>query len=315
MSIRVSTPRPKQQTVSALTLARGREAHLRNVILGLTRQTRQPDELVIGVMQDRLYDDLPDTDFPIRQIRIDGKELPLSRARNAVAEAAAGDCLVFLDVDCIPGPELVADYAGYAIPGHGLIMGEVNYLPAGAATEGWTYADFDAVAERHSDRQGPPAEGLKRCEDYRCFWSLNFAIHRADWDRTDGFDEAFTGYGGEDTDFGRQLDHLGVPIYWAKGAKVYHQHHPHCMPPIHHVPSILRNTEVFAAKWGHRTMEHWLTAFRIMGLIEEVDGTLRQIREPDAADFALCEQQSHMPYANTARVLRHLKATAQVAAE
>ncbi len=302
-------------TVSALTLARGREAHLRNVIIGLTRQNQLPDELVIGVMQEELYADLPDTPFPIHQVLVSGKELPLSKARNAVAAAATGDCLSFLDVDCIPAPDLVQDYANYASAGAGLIMGEVNYLPSGAADEGWQYDDFDAVAERHSDRQGPPDNGLKRCEDYRCFWSLNFAIHRSDWDRTNGFDEAFTGYGGEDTDFGRQLASNGVSIQWAKGAKVYHQYHPHCMPPIHHIPSILRNTEVFAAKWGHRTMEHWLTAFRLMGLVDNVDGKLKQVREPSAADFALCEQQSHMPYANTSRVLRMLRENAAVAAE
>jgi hypothetical protein len=85
---------PETTTVSALTLARGRAAHLRNVILGLTRQTRQPDELVIGVMQDTLYDDLPQTDFPIRQVQVTGRELPLSRARNTVAAEAMGDCLV-----------------------------------------------------------------------------------------------------------------------------------------------------------------------------------------------------------------------------
>ena len=306
---------PEDTTVSALTIARGRAAHLRNVILGLTRQTRQPDELVIGVMQDTLYNDLPQTDFPIRQIQVTGEELPLARARNTVAEKALGDCLVFLDVDCIPAPELIAEYMGYARPGNGLIMGEVNYLPAGTATEGWDYAGLEAVAVRHSDRQGPPAEGLKRCNDYRCFWSLNFAIHREDWNHSGGFDERFTGYGGEDTDFGRELDERGVAIHWAKGAKVFHQHHPHCMPPIHHIPSILRNTEIFAEKWGHRTMNHWLTAFRLMGLVGDDGDALVQLREPDVDDFALCEQQSDQPYANTARILRYLRGEEQIAAE
>ncbi|MCL3883915.1 galactosyltransferase-related protein [Marivita sp. GX14005] len=311
----VSFNSPAEGQASALTIARGREDHLRNVVLGLTRQSVPPAELVIGVMQDALYEDLPETGFPIRQIRIPGEELPLARARNAVAEAARGDVLVFLDVDCIPDPGLIADYTRYAQPGRGLIMGEVAYLPAGAATGDWRYADFRAVAERHSDRQGPPPEGLRRCEDYRCFWSLNFTMHRSDWDRTGGFDERFVGYGGEDTDFGRQLHQIGMEIHWAKGACVYHQHHPHCMPPIHHIPSILRNTAIFASKWGHRTMEHWLYAFRTMGLIEEVDGELQVAREPGEADFALCRQQSHMPYANTARVLRRLEAQGRIAAE
>ena len=117
-------------TVSALTLARGRAAHLKNVILGLTRQSQQPSELVIGVMQDTLYDNLPETDFPIRQISIPGNELPLARARNLVADAAQGEVLIFLDVDCIPAPDLIAEYAAATTSGTGLTMGEVMYLPA-----------------------------------------------------------------------------------------------------------------------------------------------------------------------------------------
>ncbi|MGR3486264.1 MAG: glycosyltransferase family 2 protein [Paracoccaceae bacterium] len=298
------TDRP---TISVLTIARGRAAHLRNVVLGLTRQAVQPDELVIGVMQDDLYD-LPQTAFPIRQIKIEGGvALPLAQARNDVAEAATGELLVFLDVDCIPAPSLIADYARHTRAGEGLTMGEVMYLPAGEAEEGWSYERFEAVAVKHSDRQGPPEEGRRRCNDYRCFWSLNFAIARPDWIASGGFDTSFTGYGGEDTDFGKTLDTLGVPIWWIRGARVYHQHHPHCMPPIHHVPSVVRNAEAFAAKWGYRTMEHWLHAFRMMGLIEFTRTGIRVLREPSAEDYALCAQQSDQPYAATGRVVRALE--------
>lgn len=304
-------PRP----TSALTLARGRDAHLRNVILGLNAQTHLPDELVIGYMQDGPYEDLPETAFPIHQIKIGGDELPLSKARNAVAKAARAEVLVFVDVDCIPAPDALATYGRLARPGQGLLMGEVMYLPAGTAGDNWTYAAFEAVAERHSDRPGPPKEPIARCKDYRCFWSLNFAMNRQDWDRSGGFDERFVGYGGEDTDFGKTLDMAGIPISWVRGARVYHQYHPHCMPPIHHIPSILRNSELFAQKWGYRTMEHWLSGFRLMGLIDDGPEGLVQVREPDDADFALCRQNEDQPYANTARVLRQLRAQSQVAAE
>ena len=50
-----------------------------------------------------------------------------------------------------------------------------------------------------------------------------------------------------------------------------------------------------------------------MGLVEETPEGWRQIREPGAADLALTKQQAHMPYANSARVIRMLKA--RVAAE
>ncbi len=301
-------------SVSVLTIARGRGAHLRNVILGLTRQSHPPLELVIAAMQDTPYDDLPETDFPVHQILVTGTELPLARARNTAAAVARGEVLVFLDVDCIAHPDLVADYVRTTHRGDGLTMGEILYLPASAATPGWTYESFDAVAVRHSDRQGPPAEGRKRCEDYRCFWSLTFAMHRDDWAASGGFDERFVGYGGEDTDFGRTLHEKGIPIWWVRGARAYHQHHTHCMPPIHHIPAILRNTELFASKWGHRTMEHWLHGFRLMGLIENCRTGLRILREPGQEDFALCEQRSDMPYAATGPVIRVLEERAARAA-
>ncbi len=306
---------PPNKTVSVLTLARGREAHLRNLVLGLTQQSVQPDELIIGVMQDDVYEDLPSSSFPVRQLKIAGDDLPLARARNTVANAAKGETLIFLDVDCIPNPDLVENYARYATPDAGLIMGDVIYLPADAAKDGWTYVQFDTVGEPHADRPGPPDEGMKPCEDYRCFWSLNFALHRRTWDTSGGFDERFTGYGGEDTDFGRTLAEREIPIQWAHGCRAYHQYHPHCMPPIHHIPAILRNAEVFAQKWGHRTMEHWLTSFRMMGLIEDRDGALVQVREPEEADYVLCRQQEHMPYASSVRVQEQLEKLSAVAAQ
>ena len=301
----------QQQTVSVLTLAKGRAEHLANVVLGLTRQTRAPDELVVGVMQDDLYD-LPPADFPIRQIRVGGDHaLPLAAARNRVAREARGEMLAFVDVDCIPAPSLVADYAAHGGRGRGCLMGEVMYLPGGANAPGWRYEAFDRVAEKHSDRRGPPARGTEACEDYRCFWSLNFAIHRDDFARTGGFDEGYKGYGGEDTDFGKVMSVEGVPLSWVAGAKVYHQYHPHAMPPIHHMDSVIANAERFREKWGYRTMEHWLYAFELMGLIRKTghfpNEEVEVLRRPNAADEALCRQQSHMPYANTTRVIRFLQ--------
>jgi len=102
-----------------------------------------------------------------------------------------------------------------------------------------------------------------------------------------------------------------VQIAWIKGGLAYHQYHPHHMPPVHHLDSVVRNAELFETKWGYRTMGHWLQAFRLMGLIDPTPGRpIRILRRPDAADLALTGQQSHQPYANTARVLRQLEEAA-----
>src|ERR1700754_3574280 len=44
--------------------------------------------------------------FDARALPIEGEELPLARARNELAAAAAGEMLVFLDVDCVPSRAL-----------------------------------------------------------------------------------------------------------------------------------------------------------------------------------------------------------------
>ncbi|WP_375274642.1 glycosyltransferase family 2 protein [Methylorubrum thiocyanatum] len=300
-------------TVSVVTLAKGRPAHLRNVLLGLERQTQKPAEFVAAVMQDALYD-LPEVGFPVRQIRVEGTELPLAAARNRGVAASSGDRIAFLDVDCIPTPGFVAEYAQGLSALDGLLMGEVLHLPEHATFGDWDYDDLARVAEKHSDRRGPPASGIEICSDYRCFWSLNFAISRATFEAVGGFDERYTGYGGEDTDFGKILDRRGIPIAWMKGALAYHQYHPHHMPPIHHLDSVVRNAELFEAKWGYRTMGHWLHAFRVMGLIDDTpDRPIRILRRPDAADLALTGQQGHQPYTNSASVIRHLEARAREA--
>ena len=301
-------------TVSVVTLAKGRAAHLRNVLRGLERQTQAPAEFIVAVMQDEPYD-LPETSFPVRQIRVPGRELPLAAARNRGVDAASGEGIVFLDVDCIPAPDLVADYARGLAELDGLLMGEVLHLPEHATAGAWRYADLAASAERHSDRRGPPASGIELCNDYRCFWSLNFAIRRDTFRALGGFDERYTGYGGEDTDFGKILDQSGTPIAWIKGALAYHQYHPHHMPPIHHLDSVVRNAELFEAKWGYRTMGHWLYAFRVMGLIDDTpDQPIRILRRPDADDLALTGQQSHQPYTNSTSVIRYLESRVGAAA-
>ncbi|WP_378942884.1 glycosyltransferase family 2 protein [Paracoccus sp. R86501] len=302
-------------TVSALTIAGGRDQHLKNVIRGFAGQDHKIDELIIGVMQDDEYTDLPQTDFPIRQILMTGPDLCMAAARNAVADAARGAVLLFVDVDCIPAPDFVSTYVNRMEGRTGLFMGEVQYLPAGATEGGLDFDQFAQISVKHSDRQGPPAKGIAPCADYRCFWSLNFAMHRGCWQNGPRFDEGFTGYGGEDTDFGRALSEVGTPIWWIAGGRVFHQYHPHCMPPVHHMESVMRNADLFARKWGHRTMEHWLYAFQLMGLIRNDPEGLVVLRQPDQADYDLCAQHSHMPYANTRRVIDHLQACGDWTAE
>ena len=98
-------------TISVATLGHGRPSHLANLVRGLTRQTTLPKELVVAVMNGDRYEDIPAAPFPVRMVEAGGSGLRLAAARNAAAATASGDVLVFLDLDCIPGATLCADYA------------------------------------------------------------------------------------------------------------------------------------------------------------------------------------------------------------
>ena len=111
----------RMTTTALLTIVSGRHDHLRGQLLGLAASTVAPAWHVVAAMGDEEVRAVVDgTPAPAGTRRLvvdvpleDDGELPLARARNAAAAAAlerGADLLVFLDVDCVPSPGLVAGY-------------------------------------------------------------------------------------------------------------------------------------------------------------------------------------------------------------
>ena len=90
------------------------------------------------------------------------------------------------------------------------------------------------------------------------------------WRRLGGFCEDYTGYGGEDTDFGQIARVVGVGLAWVGGAHAYHQHHPVQDPPVDHLDDILVNATLFHRRWGWWPMRGLLDAFAAQGLTGHV---------------------------------------------
>ena len=194
--------------IDVLTLVKNRAAHLDNLVEGLRRSSVPPSRLVIVDMSDRPVA-TPSCGFPVTLIRHPTAALPLAEARNLAAAAAQADHLLFLDVDCIPSSGLVAAIADALSRHDALICAEVLYLPAGdASPSGWTEEMLLSRGRPHPVRVFPE-QGLRREKNAGLFWSLAFGISRRTFHRLGGFDERFTGYGGEDTDFGKVLDPPG----------------------------------------------------------------------------------------------------------
>ena len=145
--------------------------------------------------------------------------LPLAAARNAGAARAlhgGAELLVFLDVDCIPGDTLTARYraAARAQPGS-LLCGPVGHLPP-PPPSGYPATGLAAAARVVGARPVPPPDELRTGGDHALFWTLSFAITAATWAQVGGFDEAYVGYGGEDTDFGQRARRAGVGLCWVE---------------------------------------------------------------------------------------------------
>jgi N-acetylglucosaminyl-diphospho-decaprenol L-rhamnosyltransferase len=264
-------------SVSVLTIVRGRSSHLANLIAGLNRQTRLPDELVIAWMQDA-PSPLPETRFPVRSVLVPGDPMPLAAARNAAAEAARGEQLILLDVDCIPAAGLVERYATTA-DAAGVRLGDVLYLPPGGV-EQVDDVVLDRMGVRHPAKPELAVDEIRATPSHGELWGLSFALSAADWHRAGGMDERYIGYGGEETDFAARLERAGVTMAWVGGARAYHQHHPIHIPPLQHFDAILRNARLFRATWGRWCMDYWLGQFAERGLIAIDDRTLTVLRAP-----------------------------------
>ena len=283
--------------VTVCTLVRGRRAQLVNMMTSLARQTVRPSELIIAYMQNEPHRDLPAMPFPVKTLLVPGHRLPLAAARNRAALVANGRTLIFLDVDCIPGPNLIAAYANAVRDTGGCVMGETRYLgpetlgargdkpvPPGAFNRLW------AAATRHPARMdGTQVDGLTPLSDYGELWGLSFALPKLQFLACGGFDETFVGYGAEETDFARSLQEADVPLHFEPRARAVHQWHPVHVPPVQHFEDIVANAIRFRRKRGEWCMDYWLDQFERDGYIRRGE-KIEVLRRPTADELRLSRQ-------------------------
>lgn len=272
---------------AVITTVHGRHHHLRRQLAGLATGIRRPDLHVVVALADPAVAEVVGSTARVVHCDGDPAALPLAQARNAGAAAALADgaqLLVFLDVDCIPGPDLLARYVATAqLADHheALLCGPVTYLPP-AGPGGYDLAAL--TVNPHPARPAPPDGEVTVSDEYQLFWSLSFAVTAATWHRIGGFCLRYRGYGGEDTDFAQCAAAAGVGMRWVGGAHAFHQHHPVSNPPVQHLEDILRNAHVFHQRWGWWPMVGWLDAFEARGLIRrDPDGTPVSLSAPASA--------------------------------
>jgi glycosyltransferase involved in cell wall biosynthesis len=143
--------------------------------------------------------------------------------RNRAIAISSGGYCVFLDGDCIPRADFVAQHRrlaepGWFVAGNRILMSAgftAEVLGQGFAAEPWNLLALlkrrDAI-NRVLPALTLPLGRLRKFSPAR--WegarTCNMAVARADLDRVDGFDAGFSGWGLEDSDLAIRLLHAGV---------------------------------------------------------------------------------------------------------
>ena len=149
----------------------------------------------------------------------------LNRNRNCGVAASSGAYLIFLDGDCVPEVDFIARHKqlaqpGYFVNGSRVLLSETltqRVIAVGEKLSGrsWRYW-FKQRCLGHANK----LTGLLRLPDWpgrvkkSFLWKgirgCNLAVFRSDFERVNGFDESFVGWGHDDADFVLRLHHSGV---------------------------------------------------------------------------------------------------------
>lgn len=213
-------------------------AYLRRVLAAYLEQTLFPMELVVaddgstGETAAVIEEFRRTAPFPVRHVWHEDLGFRAAKIRNEAIKVSQGEYLLFSDGDCLPHPAFVADHAALAKPGY-FVQGKRMLVRQQAAE---TFAVTSGVnllgqclagnlsGAHHLLRipgfalVGHGLRGIKTC---------NFALYRTAALAVNGFNEAFVGWGREDSEFAARLLVYGLKRHDPPfSALVFHLWHP-----------------------------------------------------------------------------------------
>ena len=210
---------------------------LRKVLQSAARQTRLPDELIIADDGSRadtselIYALRPTLPFPLHHVWQEDKGFRKALVMNKAFAIATGDYIVCIDGDIVMERHFLSDHERLARP-HTVLLGSRCKLRSKA-----TEAYLSEVEYRPLSCFSPGIR--RRYNALRLTWltphahrrarsiGCNISFWRDDIVRVNGYDEAFEGYGKEDSDIVMRLEKSGCTKQRIKySAIAFHLYHP-----------------------------------------------------------------------------------------
>ena len=178
------------------------------------------------------------TPLDVKVVRQEDLGFGLARARNTGVRAAAHDILLFLDGDMLPEADWLAAHARWhhAVP-DAMTLGFRVHVPVDGVDAEMIRRRPGTLKELFAGRKASLADfrwfepHLRRTGDltskaddlFRMAASGHFGVGRGFYELVGGFDESFTQWGGEDTEFGYRAWTRGGLLVPLREAFAWHQ--------------------------------------------------------------------------------------------
>ena len=204
----------------------------------LSRQSYPRELFEIVIVDDGSNPPLstPETDLDVRVVHQEDRGFGLARARNTGAAAARHDILVFLDGDMVPEAHWLSAHARWHhIAPDALTLGFRSHVDmAGVTAESiaqWEGPLSELLADRPSERPEWIEYHMSRTDDltsadddlFRVVTGGNVGVRRTFFDQAGMYDESFTQWGAEDTEFGYRAYTAGGILIPERQAFCFHQ--------------------------------------------------------------------------------------------
>ena len=230
----------KPPTLALVINTYNRPDYLARVLDAASRQIQPPDEVLLaddgsGEETARLFAQwAAGQPFQTRHAWLEHEGFRRARILNKAIAQATSDYLVFLDGDTVPHPKFIADHRALATPGffvqgHRALVGEKAAVWFGkglfSQDRRRALALFETGSLKNAFRW--PLAYRKVCAHLGGIRGCNLGIWRNDLLTINGYDEAFVGWGREDSDLAQRLMNAGIRRLDVRGrALCFHLWHP-----------------------------------------------------------------------------------------